>query len=127
MTGPAGPFTRWTLALLAAAIALAVAPAAASAAVFTVTTTADNPGSTCAPGNCSLRQAINAANAADGNTVSIPAGRFVLNTGATPFGELRIAQDMTITGAGARSTIVDANGKSRAFEVDFNNAAVTFN
>jgi CSLREA domain-containing protein len=51
---------------LIAAVAATLAPAAASAADFTVTTFADPPPDACAPADCSLREAIIAANAAPG-------------------------------------------------------------
>ena len=44
----------------------------------------------------------------------IPAGTYELNTPAV-LGDLSINADMTITGAGARTTIIDANGASRVF------------
>src|SRR3954452_16835596 len=99
--------SRRILAILAAAIALSLAPAAAAqATTFTVNTTANTHTGSCPRNACSLRDAIDAANAADGNTVVLPAGTFNLNTNDDPntFGELVVNKVMTITGAGARNT-----------------------
>ena len=99
--------------LLCLALTLALA-APASAETFTVNTTADTQvagGCDTVP-ECSLRDAIAAASAADGNVVMIPGGTYVLNT-PDVLGDLDINADMTITGAGARSTTIDADGASR--------------
>jgi hypothetical protein len=73
---------------------------------FPVTTTADN-----GPG--SLRAQIAAANAAGGaNTVTVPGGTYTLTSGA-----LSITSDMTISGAGAGSTVVDGSGLSNDFNL----------
>lgn len=117
--------------LLAAAIALA-APGLAVGATITVNTTVDEVAS---DGHCSLREAISAANgdstgpggdcargsAAD--TVSIPSGHFTLsipgaNEDANATGDLDIlGADVTIAGAGAGATTIDANGIDRVLEV----------
>lgn len=95
-----------------------VAAAPARADTFTVNTTADTQvagGCDTVPA-CSLRDAITAASAADGNTVMIPGGTYELNTPAT-LGDLDVNASMTITGAGARSTTIDANRLSRVLNV----------
>jgi CSLREA domain-containing protein len=79
-----------------------------------VTTTDDNfDNGNCQPADCSLRQAINAANAGDGTfTIDVPAGTYQLSTqvnvlGAPPeFGALTITNGMTIVGDSARTTTV---------------------
>jgi CSLREA domain-containing protein len=103
--------------LLSLALTFCLA-APASAATFTVNTTADTEvvdGCGINP-QCSLRDAITAASAADGNVVAIPAGTFELNI-PDVLGDLDIGADMTITGAGARQTVVDANELSRVFAI----------
>lgn len=95
---------------------LAVAPilATADAATFSVTKTADSADGSCGA-DCSLREAMMAANAdADGDTVTVPAGRYDLTLsdgpdagGDTPaIGDLDIRAAVAIRGAGAPSTVV---------------------
>jgi CSLREA domain-containing protein/uncharacterized repeat protein (TIGR01451 family) len=96
---------------LVVAAALA-APSAASAANFTPTTTADGNNGACTPALCTLRDALTAANLSSGNSVSIPAGGYTVS-----MGELPVSTAMTITGAGARTTTIDAGGTSRVFRV----------
>jgi CSLREA domain-containing protein len=118
------------VAALVAGLALSVAPVpVAHAATITVTTTADELNS---DGDCSLREAIQAANtdtaidactagsAAD--TIVVPAGIYTLgiagageNANAT--GDLDITDDLTINGSGANSTVIDGAGLDRVFEV----------
>jgi hypothetical protein len=87
----------------------------ASAQIFTVTTTDDDVG-TCDPGDCSVREALAAADANAGeDTVSIPPGHYVLTQG-----ELFSESDDTLNviGHSARDTILDANNQSRVFNFD---------
>ena len=94
---------RATLLCLAVMLVLA---APASAETFTVNTTADTQvagGCDTVP-QCSPRDAIAAASAADGNTVMIPAGPMSSNTPAV-LGDLDMNADMTITGPAPASTI----------------------
>ena len=72
----------WPLiAALAIALAPFVFPAPASAASFTVTKTADTNDGVC-DADCSLREAISAANAAAGaDTITVPAGTYQLTLG----------------------------------------------
>ena len=79
---------------------------AAHAATINVTTTGD-PGPA---GTVSLRQAI--AGASAGDTVSVAPGHYTLALGQIP-----VPNAITISGAGASTTIVDANHASRAFDV----------
>lgn len=105
---------------------------------FTVNTTDDtvdaNPGDgLCADsqGHCSLRAAIMESNTnADRNTIILPAGNYVLtipgtNTGAQA-GDLNVTDDLTISGAGADTTIIDANHIDRVFDLGSFQAVVTF-
>ncbi|MCA9211947.1 MAG: hypothetical protein KDB27_02685, partial [Planctomycetales bacterium] len=76
---------------------------------LTVTTTIDS-----GPG--SLREAIICANLTPGaDTISVPAGTYTLSIGgagedAAATGDLDITDDLTIIGAGAAATIIDATG-----------------
>jgi CSLREA domain-containing protein len=97
---------------------------AAPVAVITVTKVTDDNG-TCQPSDCSLREAIIAANASPGDdTIALPAGTYVLTitgTGedAAVTGDLDIfAQGaVTITGAGPDNTIIDAGSIDRVFHI----------
>ncbi|HEY3737417.1 MAG TPA: choice-of-anchor Q domain-containing protein, partial [Jatrophihabitans sp.] len=103
------------LAVLLCAAFLALAgPAAAQ--TFNVTTTDDDVGS-CDPGDCSVREAFAAADAsAEADTVNIPAGHYVLTQGQLEIDEIN--DTLTVNGAGARNTILDANGQSRVLFID---------
>ncbi|HEX8053699.1 MAG TPA: choice-of-anchor Q domain-containing protein [Thermoleophilaceae bacterium] len=107
--------------LLAIAVAFLAVPASAGAATYDVTTTADNL--TCNPGNCSLRGAIEAANAASGaDTINLPAGNYVLELSGgdddNAVGDLDVNGSLTLNGAGAGTTTVDAGDtEDRVFDV----------
>src|SRR5437763_5372118 len=117
-------------AVVVAAVALACAAGApaASASTFTVTKTDDTADGSC-DSDCSLREAIMAANTSPGaDTIVVPAGDYRLSitgagedVGAT--GDLDVNDDTTIAGAGARTTAVDArpdgqpNPVDRVFEI----------
>ena len=111
-----------------ASLLLAVAPAAA--APFTVNDTADAvdaaPGDgSCATagGTCTLRAAIQEANAHTGaDTIMLPAGTYLLTIpgrgeDAAMMGDLDITDDVTIIGTSAATTILDGNGIDRIFEI----------
>jgi CSLREA domain-containing protein len=111
--------------LLSAALLAALLAQSAWSATFVVNGTADVPDATpgdglCAtsPGGsvCTLRAAILEANALPGpDTVTLPAGTYVITRteigGIDGPGELDfdVTDDLTITGAGAASTILDGN------------------
>jgi len=88
------------------------------AAVLNVTKFTDSNDGSCDPDDCSLREAIGAANATSGpDTVILPAGTHTLTiTGVgennNHTGDLDIAEALTITGAGPDVTIIDASGLS---------------
>jgi CSLREA domain-containing protein len=84
---------------------------------FTVNTMADKDDGLCSISDCSLREAINAANAAAGaNTVQFAAN--VTGTITLSLGELVITDaPVTITGPGARVLSVDANLASRILSI----------
>jgi trimeric autotransporter adhesin len=106
--------------LLATFLAVAVGAVQAQAATFTVNSVADavdaSPGDgVCetAPGNgvCTLRAAIQEANAAGSGQIVVPSGTYTLmlaGAGATNVGDLDITGNVTVTGAGAATTIVQA-------------------
>jgi CSLREA domain-containing protein/uncharacterized repeat protein (TIGR01451 family) len=113
--------------LACAALALAlIAPAAGQAATFTVNTTADAPttpgGCTTEP-VCSLRDAIQRAgeSADPEDLVVVPAGTYPIEAGELATGG---SGSLTIRGAGARSTVVDARGTSRVFNVGGEKVAI---
>lgn len=90
--------------------------AAAPNATFTVTKTADTNDGTC-NADCSLREAIGAANAAGGaDTIAFAVnGTFTLSlTGsgedANASGDLDITDSVTITGNGIANTIINGSG-----------------
>jgi hypothetical protein len=126
----------WRLGVFA--VLVLAAPGVAEAATITVSTTQDV---IARDGVCSLREAVISANtdsaaasggdcvAGSGNdTIVLPAGRYrltlrgneentfsPLDNDAT-VGDLDVTSDATIEGAGAASTIIDANGIDRAFD-----------
>jgi CSLREA domain-containing protein len=111
--------------------------AALSGTVITVNTTDDELNG---DGDCSLREAIQAANtdsavsgcpAGDGwDTINLPAGTYVLTlTGAgedaNATGDLDILDSVTISGTSAAGTILDGNAADRIFDVDPTNLGTT--
>jgi len=112
-------FLRFSKVALLASLALSLATAA-GAATIVVNTTTDQALGDCSS-SCSVRDAV--ATAASGDTVQIPAGHYVLT-----LGEIAIDQNLTLAGAGARSTILDGNAASRVLSVGPTNtgAEVTF-
>ncbi|HET9104310.1 MAG TPA: DUF11 domain-containing protein [Solirubrobacteraceae bacterium] len=125
------------LAACAALLTLIAAPAIAQAQTFAVASTADvaaaDPTTGCATsaasaahGACTLRSAVQAADAAaSDSTITVPAGTYTLtipSDGAqddATNGDLNVStsngEKVTIQGAGASSTIIDANQLDRAF------------
>ena len=103
----------------------------ASAATFTVTKTADTNDGSCSV-DCSLREAIIAANAAGGtNTIDLPAGTYTLtlaggDENAAATGDLDITHgNLTISGAGSDTTIIDGGGIDRVFQIIGSSTNVT--
>jgi hypothetical protein len=86
-------------------------------------------------GDCSLRQAIDASNGtATDDTINVPAGHYTLTIPLSggdddATGDLNInkaAGSVTIVGAGARSTTVDATGLGdRVFRIDAGSASIS--
>ena len=86
---------------LAILIALTAFPGQAQAATLTVTKTQDTLDGSC-DADCSLREAVSAAS--PGDEIVIPAGTYTLTLGA----QLTIDSDLTLIGAGADVTIIEA-------------------
>lgn len=101
---------------------------------FTVDSTLDavdaNPGDglcATAGGVCSLRAAIQEANAfidaeAVGDRIVLPAGSYLLSLpggdeDAAASGDLDISSELSLSGAGADSTIIDGGGLDRVFDI----------
>lgn len=112
MRGTTARSLTGALTALGAALALA-APAAA--VDLTVTSLADTAPNGCTPGDCTLREAVIAANlTTDADRILLPAGRIVLSIAgddaAAAQGDLDISQPLTIEGVDAVQTTIDANG-----------------
>ncbi|HEX5037957.1 MAG TPA: right-handed parallel beta-helix repeat-containing protein, partial [bacterium] len=128
---------RW---LPAVVVAAALCGQTLHAADFAVTKAEDSKDGTC-DADCSLREAIDAANAAVGSdTISLPAGIYQLKLpnppGSVPpysaandddtenanvDGDLDVTDELIINGEGAETTIIDGNGlvlANRVFHVD---------
>src|SRR5207237_1013515 len=86
-----------------------------------VTTTADTVNA--ADGVNSLREAIICANTTPGaDTITVPAGTYTLmiagtNEDAAATGDLDITDDLSLTGAGSATTIIDGGALDRVFHV----------
>ncbi len=116
-------FPTLLVALATAVLVLMVAGTArrAEAAVLPVTTTADGNDGVC-DADCSLREAVIAANAAaDADTIVLPAGTYVLSGGGgedlAASGDLDLRASVTIAGAGADLTVIDGGGVDRIVDV----------
>jgi len=101
----------------------AIGPATAQGALA-VTRTDDPPPDGCAAADCSLREAVVAANAVGGpDTVVVPPGTYTLaippdvspNDGQD--GDLDLLEDLTIIGAGAPLTVIDGAQIDRVVHV----------
>jgi CSLREA domain-containing protein len=105
----------------------------AHAATITVTTTDDENNM---DGDCSLREAIIAANTDTGvdaclagsgaDIIELPAGTYVLtiagkNENFAEKGDLDLTTDLTIEGAGRTVTIIDANNLDRVLQISAGN------
>lgn len=128
-SSPAGALRQLAAALLAGLTSAAVFAPPVRATTITVSTTADENNSN---GDCSLREAVIAANqdqaqgaCAAGNgadTIKLPAGTYVLTIigtfeNASLTGDLDIASDLTIDGAGQGDTEIDGNGTDRVLHI----------
>lgn len=105
--------------LLIRLVLLAVLIPAAHAETFTVTRTDDPLPNTCVPGDCSLREAMEAAQANDplaaADVIILPAGTYTLLRGRFD----PIIQPLQVQGAGSDQTYIVLNETNAAlFEVD---------
>jgi uncharacterized repeat protein (TIGR01451 family)/CSLREA domain-containing protein len=124
-------------AVLVAWAAFGLVAAGGHAATFVVDTTADTadavPGDgICADsgGACSLRAAIQEANALAGpDTIQLSVATYVLSGAAGDdlalSGDLDITGDLTLSGAGSASTIIDGGGVDRVLDIDPSGAGVS--
>src|SRR5215469_14792431 len=138
--GPVALLARFTLAVVAFvlvgwmlpwSVPGGVAPVAAATVTFTVTSTADShdahPGNgKCADsaGRCTLRAAVEAANAEPAGTsvaIKVPSGQYLLTLGSLDLTGntigIRGAGSGAIAGTGAGSTVVQAKGAFRVVSV----------
>lgn len=90
---------------------------------FQVNSTADPGDGVCDGSECTLREAIVAANSMPGaNTILVPAGNYTLNVPHAGednalTGDLDITGDLVIEGDAASTTIIDANELGRIFHI----------
>lgn len=118
-------------------VAAGVSPRPIQATIITVNTTTDELN---ADGDCSLREAIRAANldtavsgcpaGSGADEIIVPTGTYVLTrTGPDEdfavTGDLDVSSDLTITGAGATQTIINGNQIDRVIHILFNDPTVT--
>lgn len=118
----------YILACLWIIILLAFANAA-NAATYTVTKIADTKDGTC-NADCSLREAIDAANGAGAgpHTINIPAGTYTISGAGddtNTAGDFDINVAIDFVGAGSSSTILDGNLSDRIFHVRIAGTAVS--
>ncbi len=106
-----------------------------SPTVITVDTTADGVAADpqsglcrTAAGTCTLRAAVQTANARPGSTVVVPEGRYILTIPPDPqkvqgrnpdptTGDLNLTAPTTLRGAGRDRTVLDANGIDRVLSI----------
>lgn len=92
------------------------------ASTYTVTKTADTNDSVC-DADCSLREAIGAANTSSGaDTIPIPSGAYTLTLAGSgedvnATGDFDITGDLTLNGVGAGSTVIDGGGIDRVLTI----------
>jgi CSLREA domain-containing protein len=107
---------------------LAASPIPAHAKMFQVTKTADTFDGSCDAADCSLREAIQAADINGGRDVVV-LGPGIYNLTIPPSGhpsqydikdgDLNVTDDMVLIGAGASQTILDGGGTDNVFLVGF--------
>jgi CSLREA domain-containing protein len=114
-------------AAAAAAVLIALAVPGTAAPQFgniNVDTTADGNDGECA-NDCTLREAIALADTSAGQFVSVPPGVYRVTLGPITLGNDTVFGVSFVSGfsSGARSTIIDARGASRVFEVPAGSSA----
>ena len=114
--------SAWVVIAISAIVAGWPAAAPVLAATYAVTKTEDTNDWVC-DRDCSLREAVIAANANPGrDTVEIPPGVYALvqagmGEDAAQSGDLDLSDDVTLTGIGRGLAFVDAAGIDRVFQV----------
>lgn len=111
------------LALVVCVVALAMVAGPARAETFTVNSTADPGDGTCDASECTLREAVNAANGngeADTITFDLPNNSTITLGG----NQLEISSEMVIEGPGEDQLTVSGNDASRVFYIDGANATI---
>jgi CSLREA domain-containing protein len=103
-----------TVGVLALALALT---SSAFARTFTVTRADDPTPGACSPADCSLREAVAAANARQGADTIEFANAVSGNAIVLAHGQLTIRSALTISGPGASKLSVSGNGLSRVFHM----------
>ncbi|MEA2401091.1 MAG: hypothetical protein QOK00_1494 [Thermoleophilaceae bacterium] len=109
---------------LLCALALALLPAAAQARTYEVNTQTDQKPNTCTPAECTLREAVIAANRHKGaDTILLPSRkRYELTIAGTSEdkaanGDLDITGALTIVHRGSGRATIDANKIDRVFDI----------
>ncbi len=111
----------WIL-FLAAGLLLSLAAPPAQAAVFIPNKLTDSADGAC-DSDCSLREAVLAANAASGTDfIVLGAGRYSLSLTGTnedlaATGDLDVSDDLAIVGRDAAGTVIDADQTDRVFDI----------
>ena len=94
--------------------------------LFIVTTTADHDDGSCSAGDCTLREAIIAANAASGtNTILFASGLSGTITLQPALGPLTVTDSVLIIGPGARLLAVGGNEEIRVFDFNSGNSMIS--
>jgi CSLREA domain-containing protein len=120
--------TIFSFAALLGLLLVGCTPSPVCTPVYNVTKTADTNDGVCEASDCSLREAIDNANACAGaQTINLPAGGYTLTLAGTgedanATGDLDITDDLTILGTGAPS--ISGNSADRAIEVHSDATAV---
>jgi CSLREA domain-containing protein len=110
----------WAIRCVLIATLILFPAGAFQADIFAVTKTTDTDDGTCDP-DCSLREAIDAANTSPGaDDVPVPAGTYLLI-----LGQLVVSDDVRIAGAGQTNTIIDGNATDRVFKIEATSGVVS--
>jgi large repetitive protein len=109
---------------VSAVLVLGLLPTPAGAqtgTTFSVTRTDDPVPGTCDPGDCSLREAVLAANAEVGTpTILLSSATYeltIVGPESPMTRDLDVTSDMVVVGTGPSSTVIDANGATTAARI----------